>query len=124
MLAAVNRPEERVVAEKVVTMFLDGEIGERKLVEVNEMLFRLAHRGTRNVVIDLTEVSHFDYRGVKPLLARAEVFRKAGGDIKLSGLSAYLAAILRSTGAHDAFDVFAVASDARAAFSRAVCVAG
>jgi anti-sigma B factor antagonist len=122
-LLAVNRSEERST-EKVVTMFLDGEIAERELVELNEMLFRLANKGTRNVVIDFAEVSHLDYRGVKPLLARAELFRNAGGDIKLSGLSAYLAAILRSVGAHESFDVFAGPREARDAFGFAARLAG
>jgi anti-anti-sigma regulatory factor len=62
-------------------------------------------------------VAHLDYRGVRPLMARAEVFRRAGGDIKLSGLSPYLAAIFRAAGAHDRFEAYPHMNDARAAFA-------
>ena len=108
----------------LVTMALDGEIGEAELKQVFEMLFRQANRGVVNVVIDFTDVTHFDYRGVRPLINRADVFRRAGGDVKLCGLSPYIAAIFRSAGAHDAFDYYAQAVEARAAFDRAVFVAG
>jgi anti-sigma B factor antagonist len=110
--------------DKVTTLALEGEICERELTEIHQQLFRLANRGTRSVVMDLTEVSHFDYRGVKPLIARAELFRESGGDIKLCGLSPYVHAIFRSAGAHDAFDFFAAPAEAKASFDRAVFVAG
>jgi anti-sigma B factor antagonist len=68
-------------------------------------------------VVDFREVAHLDYRGVRPLMARAEGFRRAGGDIKLSGLSPYLAAIFRAAGAHDRFEVYPHMNDARGAFA-------
>jgi anti-anti-sigma factor len=102
---------------RVVTMVLEGEICERELKQVMQMLFRITHRGVNRVVLDLSEVSHFDYRGVRPLKARAELFREAGGDLKLSGLSPYLMAIFRSAGAYDAFDYFDDAHGAKEAFA-------
>ena len=105
-----------VESGRVVTVVLEGEICEREQKQVMQMLFRIASRGVRRVVVDLAEVSHFDYRGVRPLLARAELLREAGGDIKLCGLSPYLKAIFRSAGAHDAFDYFEGPQAARAAF--------
>ena len=56
---------------------------------------------------------------MRPLVARAEVFRRAGGDVKVCALSPYLHAIFRSAGAHEAFDYFAAAPEAQAAFERA-----
>ncbi len=109
---------EAQLSPRVVTVVLEGEIGERELADLSEMLFRLATRGAHEVVLDLAEVSHFDYRGVRPLLHRADLFRRAGGDIKLAGLSPYLAAIFRSAGAHEAFEYFSSTDEARAAFLR------
>lgn len=103
----------------IYTLLLEGELGLRELAEVGEELFRLMHQARRNVVIDFAEVSHIDYRGVKPLLARTELFRRAGGDIKLSGLSPYLKAILRAAGAHSLFELYPSFHDAKAAFLRA-----
>lgn len=103
----------------VVTITLEGELGEREVSDVLELIFRLTHRGVRHVVLDFAQVEHLDYRTVRSLLARAERFRAAGGDIKLCGLSPYLDAIFRAGGAHEAFDVFALAPQARAAFATA-----
>ena len=97
------------------TLVLEGELGERELFEVGEKLFRLAHLGCRWVVLDFSDVAHVDYRGVRPLMARRALFREAGGDIKLSGLSPYLRAIFRAAGAHGAFEVYPKARDARVA---------
>jgi anti-sigma B factor antagonist len=108
-----------VSSGRVETLMLEGELLEKDLTQVCEELSLRMQRGLRNVVLDLSGVSHLDYRGVKPLLARAEAFRKAGGDIKLSGLSPYLAAILRAAGAHDVFELYPHMNDARAAFALA-----
>jgi anti-sigma B factor antagonist len=103
---------------RVITLSAEGELGEAQLVQIGEELFRLAHRGHYCVVLDLSEVHHLDYRGVRPLLSRAVLFRQAGGDIKLCGLSAYLKAIFRAAGARDEFEYFESAEQARMSFVR------
>ena len=103
--------------DRVETLMLEGELGEKELGQVCEELSQRLHRGVRQVVVDFSEVAHLDYRGVKPLMARGEAFRRAGGDIKLSGLSPYLAAIFRAAGAHDMFEMYPHMNDARAAFA-------
>jgi anti-sigma B factor antagonist len=104
-------------SERVETLMLEGELAAKELAEVDEELSRRLKRGVRQVVVDFSEVSHLDYRGVRPLLARGEAFRRAGGDIKLSGLSPYLSAIFRAAGAHDRFEMYPHMNDARAAFA-------
>jgi anti-anti-sigma factor len=103
--------------DRVETLMLEGELGEAELAQVCEELSQRLQRGVRQVVIDFGEVSHLNYRGVRPLMARAEGFRRAGGDVKLSGLSPYLAAIFRAAGAHDRFEMYPHMNDARAAFA-------
>ena len=102
---------------RVITLFVNGELGRVELAQVCDELFRLAHRGCFSVVLDLTEVSHIDYRGVRPLVMRAELFRKAGGDIMLTGVSRYLKAILRAAGAHESLKTFETVEEAKAAFA-------
>ena len=104
-------------SERVETLMLEGELGSPELEQVCEELGRRLQRGVRQVVLDFGEVAHLDYRGVRPLIARGESFRRAGGDIKLSGLSPYLAAIFRAAGAHDRFEMYPHMNDARAAFA-------
>ena len=117
--AAESQGIRAVSSGRVETLMLEGELLETDFNRVCEDLVRRMQRGLRNVVLDFSEVHHLDYRGVRPLMARAEAFRKAGGDIKLSGLSPYLAAILRAAGAHDAFELYPHMNDARAAFALA-----
>ncbi len=69
-------------------------------------------------MLDLTDVSHLDYRGVPWLVSQAEEYRQRGGDVKLAGVSRYLLAILRAAGAHDAFEIYTDAGDAREALSQ------
>jgi anti-sigma B factor antagonist len=102
---------------RVETLMMEGELDVAALEQVCQELTRKLQLGVRQVVVDFSEVAHLDYRGVRPLMARAELFRRAGGDIKLSGLSPYLAAIFRAAGAHDRFEVYPHMNDARAAFA-------
>jgi anti-anti-sigma factor len=108
-----------VASTRVETLLLEGELMEKDVTQVCEELGRRMQRGLRNLVLDFSDVSHLDYRGVKSLVARAESFRRAGGDLKLSGLSPYLAAIFRAAGAHGAFESYPHMNDARAAFALA-----
>ncbi|WP_224365224.1 STAS domain-containing protein [Hyalangium versicolor] len=103
--------------DRVETLMLEGELGEQDLARVCEELTQRLQRGMRQMVVDFSEVGHLDYRGVRPLMARSEAFRRAGGDIKLSGLSPYISAIFRAAGAHDRFEVYPHMNDARAAFA-------
>jgi anti-sigma B factor antagonist len=113
--ADAEGPEELV--SQVLTMHIEGELDAGDMAEVGAELFRLAHRGHRKIVLDLGGVSHIDYRGLKPLAARAELYRRGGGDIKLCRVSAYLYAIFCTVGVQDSFDVHGTAEDAQAAFA-------
>ncbi|MCP3098987.1 STAS domain-containing protein [Myxococcus sp. K15C18031901] len=106
-------------ADRVETLMLEGELSEQDLLELCDDLTRRMQRGLRQVVVDLSDVGHLNYKGVRPLMARAEAFRRTGGDLKLSGLSPYLAAIFRAAGAHDAFEIYPHMNDARASFALA-----
>lgn len=105
-----------LLSERVVTLVLEGELSLDDLATMGDELFRLMHHGRKRVVIDLAEVSHIDYRGIKGLMARAELFRRSGGDIKVAGLSPYLKAIFRAGGAHATFEFYDTAEAAQNAF--------
>lgn len=104
------------LSERVVTLVLEGELGEAELADVGHELFRLMHQGRKRVVLDLSQVPHVDYRGIRALMARAELFRRAAGDIKLAGMSPYLRAVFRAGGAHQAFEFYDSVPQAQAAF--------
>lgn len=100
----------------VVTLFLEGELGPEELSGVASQLERLYRQGRPEVVLDLSDVSHLDYRAVRPLVKRIDSLRKLGAEVKLSGVSPYLMAILRASGAHGVFQVYADAAMAERSF--------
>jgi anti-sigma B factor antagonist len=102
------------------TLTLMGELDRDALQAVRHRMVRLLEQGCIRLVMDFTEVSHLDYRGVPWLVSQAEEFRRRGGDVKVAGLSRYLQAIFRAAGAHDAFEVYEDAGDAREALSQGV----
>jgi anti-sigma B factor antagonist len=120
--AAARASEERatrgVSAISHSTLTLMGELDRDALRAVRYRMVRLLDQGRIRLVIDFTEVSHLDYRGVPWLVSQAEEFRRRGGDVKVAGLSRYLQAIFRAAGAHDAFEVYE--GDAREALSQGV----
>ena len=98
------------------TLGLRGELDQTALAELGDRLIRLLDQSCVWVLLDFSAVEHLDYRGVPALMARAEAFRRAGGDLKVCGLSPYLQAVLRAGGADGAaFEVFRDAAEARAA---------
>jgi len=100
------------------TLSCMGELDRDALRAIRDRMVRLLDQGCVWLVVDLTEVSHLDYRGVPWLVAQAEEYRRRGGDVKLAGVSRYLLAILRAAGAHDVFEIYSDAGDARAALSQ------
>lgn len=122
---AVTRQLNRATeTSRIMTMVLEGELDRADVQDISDMLARKTLEGVTEFVIDFCDVTHFDYRGVKPLVAHAEHLRERGGDLKLSGLSPYLHAIFRSAGAHDSFDYFAQSEEAVRSFDRGVLLYG
>jgi len=112
-----------VSTHDVAVLRCEGEMGAVELAHVGEELFRLAHRGCHKVVLDLAGIDHVDYRGLKPLAARARLLRSAGGDLKLAGLTPYIAAIFRAAGVEEEFGMYDTAEAAKLAFVTAPALA-
>jgi anti-sigma B factor antagonist len=103
---------------QVLTLTLDGEWQSDAMRDLGRVLERLIHSGWRGLVLDLRNVDHLEYRGVGRLVSVAGVARRAGGDLKLVGLSDYLRLILKAAGAHELFENYPDQKAARAAFER------
>ncbi|HZH04576.1 MAG TPA: STAS domain-containing protein [Myxococcaceae bacterium] len=103
---------------RVTTLMPEGELGVREWAELSRELDRLERYGVVRWVLDLTDVTHLDYRGVRPLIESAARARRAGGDLKLAGLSPYLSAIFRVAGAYATFEYFRDPLEACAAFEK------
>lgn len=107
-------------SNQVLTLTLDGEWQADALKDLRRVLERLIQGGWRELVLDLRKVLHLDYRGVAQLGLVASAARRAGGDLKLVGLSDYLQLILKVAGAHELFENYLDPMTARAAFERSL----
>ncbi len=122
--AVTKQLNQATETSRIMTMVLEGELDRADVQDITYMLARKALEGSIEIVIDFSDVTHFDYRGVQPLVRRAEEIRAQGGDLKLAGMSPYLHAIFRSAGAHDSFDYFSQSDEAVRSFDRGVLLYG
>jgi anti-anti-sigma factor len=97
----------------------EGELLEQQITDLADETVRLSVSGKHNVVLDLSRVHHVDYRGVRQLAARARFLRAAGGDLKICGLSLYLASIFRASGLFGEIEVHDTVQSASASFAYA-----
>jgi len=87
------------VKNKMVSFFLpSGEINEKEFEKIEERLKGMIESGEYNIIIDLSRVSHINYKIVGYLIDYQKKFKEFGGDIKLVNVSPYLYDILRLYG--------------------------
>ena len=87
------------IKDKKVSFFLpSGEIDEEGFSKIEQMLKQMFEGGDFNIIIDLSRVSHINYKVVGWLIDYQQKFKKYGGDIKLVNVSPYLYDILRLYG--------------------------
>jgi len=96
---------EAVKDKKVCFFILNGEIDEERFGAVEKKLKDMMRTGEVNVIIDLSRVSHINYKVVGWLIEYQQKFKDLGGDIKLVNVSPYLYDILRLYGFYP-FEIF------------------
>ena len=94
------------VKDKKVSFFLpNGEINEEEFGIMEKKLKNMIQEGEFNIIIDLSRVSHMNYKVVGYLIDYQKKFKDLGGDIKLVNVSPYLYDILRLYGFYP-FEIF------------------
>jgi anti-sigma B factor antagonist len=87
------------IKDKKVSFFLpSGEIDEQAFEKIELSFKQMIEGGNVNIIIDLSRVSHINYKVVGWLIDYQQKFKKFGGDIKLVNVSPYLYDILRLYG--------------------------
>lgn len=89
---------EGVKNKKVLFFLPNGEIDEEKFETIEKKFKRMIEVGDFNIIIDLSRVSHINYRVVGWLIDYQKKLKELGGDIKLVNVSPYLYDILRLYG--------------------------
>ena len=92
--------------DKKVSFFLPtGEINETEFVAIEDKFKNMIQAGDFNIILDLSRVSHINYKIVGQLIEYQKKFKDLGGDIKLVNVSPYLYDILRLYGFYP-FEIF------------------
>lgn len=103
---------------------LAGEVDKDILGEIDDLFEELLARGLSSLVLDLSAATYIDYRELGTLVRRARRCRQFGGDLRLAGLSPYLATVFQSAGQHQEFEVYASMDAALASFETPVGLFG
>jgi len=83
-----------------------GALEEADVVALCDDLVTLGCTGRHNLVLDLSAVTHIDYRGFDRLAACAKFLRQSGGELKICGLSEYHRVLFRASGRYGEFEYF------------------
>jgi anti-sigma B factor antagonist len=114
---ALNITTSRI--EGVIVVYLSGAIFFGEESASLRLLVKDLLNQSRQIVLDLGEVTHIDSGGLGTLVALYASARKIGGDIKLANLGSHANEVLQITKLVTVFEVFDKAEDAVASFSRA-----
>jgi len=90
-----------------------GEESASLRLRVKELL-----ESSRQIVLDLANVTHIDSGGLGTLVALYSSARKAGGEIKLANPGNHAKEVLQITKLVTVFEIFERAEDAAASFKR------
>ncbi len=87
------------VKNKRISFFLpNGEINEQEFETIERRFKNMIDAGDFNIILDLSRVSHINYKVVGGLIEYQKKLKELGGDIKLVNVSPYLYDILRLYG--------------------------
>lgn len=94
------------VKDKKVSFFLPtGEINEEEFEIIENQFKNMIQADDLNIILDLSRISHINYKIVGQLIDYQKKFKGLGGDIKLVNVSPYLYDILRLYGFYP-FEIF------------------
>ncbi|MCK4251050.1 STAS domain-containing protein [candidate division WOR-3 bacterium] len=96
---------EAIKNKKVLFFLPSGEINEEEFETIENRFKNMIQAGDFNIIIDLSRVSHINYKVVGWFIDYQKKFKKFGGDIKLVNVSPYLFNILRLYGFYP-FEIF------------------
>jgi anti-sigma B factor antagonist len=103
----------------VIVVYLSGAIFFGEESASLRLLVKDLLKQSRQIVLDLGDVTYIDSGGLGTLVALYASARKIGGDIKLARVGRRANEVLQITKLVTLFEVFDKAEDAVASFSRA-----
>jgi anti-sigma B factor antagonist len=114
---ALNSTTSRI--DGVIVVYLSGAIFFGEESASLRILVKDLLNQSRQIVLDLGEVTYIDSGGLGTLVALYASARKIGGDVKLARLGRHANEVLQITKLVTVFEVFDKAEEAIASFNRA-----
>src|SRR3989338_2421146 len=82
----------------VLVMGVSGELGLSNVRQFDSLLNQALQSRSHRVVLDLSDLSHIDYKLVPHLVDRVIEIQCQGGEIKLASNNGYISNILKAMG--------------------------
>jgi anti-anti-sigma factor len=103
------------VADATWLVGVSGRLDHRQTPELETELLELVGSGSRNIIIDLTEVTYVNSGGLRCLVTIWRRARQEDGTVILSGINPALMELFTTVGFHKVFDIYITSDDARQA---------
>jgi len=94
------------IKEKFSLVHVDGDLSEFDLEKLSNAIETLMKKGYMHVVLDLTEVSTMNAKGLGVLVNHWNHIRFKRGDFKIVGLNSRLMHLFRTMGVDSLFEVY------------------
>jgi len=102
--------------ETVTVLRLAGDIGHPEMDALLSVMNDMVLQNRSEVVLNFSHVNHISLNVISVLAERKQRFQALGGDIKLLGLSPYVANLFKLVGAYSYFDILSSEEEAVSRF--------
>lgn len=94
------------IKERFSLVHANGDMSESDLSKLGNAIETLMRKGYLRVVLDLTDVSYMNAKGLGALVNHWNHVRFKRGDMKIVGLNSRLMYLFRSMGVEALFDIY------------------
>ncbi len=102
--------------ETITVLRLSGDIGVSDMEALLRKMTDLVLGNKNKAVLNFRQVKHISLNAISKLAERNQRFRALGGEVKLAGLTPYVANLFKLVGAYSGFDVVLDEEEAVARF--------
>ena len=92
--------------EQVTLIEVSGRIDSMNANELGETLSKEIERGSRQIVLDLSQVSYMSSAGLRELVTAYRKLQEEGGDLRLAQPSSRVQDVLEMSGLDTIFQIF------------------
>jgi anti-anti-sigma regulatory factor len=91
---------------RILLLTLEGRLSRNDLIDLSDRLRGLAAQGMFQVVVDVRDVDHWDFRGLQVLAEAVEFRRRHGAATAFITPSTYLKDIAKAAGVFERLDFY------------------